>query len=269
MNAWLQMLGIDSLKPFLTALLLPPVPWLVLILLGAWQLRRRRWLGSTLVLLGVALEWASCTQAAGVLATRWLLRPPPALTDLKPLKTPPAAGQTAIVVLGGGRTDSAEYPHYSLSTISMERLRYGIWLSRETGLPWAFSGGLSPGSDPGPTEAAIAARVAREEFRHPLRWAEDQSRDTHENAVRTLALLRQEGVGRIVLVTHDMHMPRSMRNFERARSAAGLSIELVPAPVGVLRKQPKWVAGDFYPTARGIAQTRYALREWLGLLAGA
>jgi uncharacterized SAM-binding protein YcdF (DUF218 family) len=267
MNAWLQMLGIDALKPFLTALLLPPVPWLALIVLGAWQLRRRRWLGGSLVLLGVALVWISCTQAAGALATRWLLRPPPALTDLKPLKTPPPSGQTVIVVLGGGRIDTAEYPHHSLSTISMERLRYGIWLSRETGLPWAFTGGLSPGAEP--TEAAIAARVGREEFRHPLRWAEDQSRDTRENAIRTLALLKQEGVGRIVLVTHDMHMPRSMRNFERARAAAGMSIELVPAPVGVLRKQPQWVAGDFYPTARGIAQTRYALREWLGLLAGA
>jgi uncharacterized SAM-binding protein YcdF (DUF218 family) len=269
MNAWLQMLGIDSIKPFVTALLLPPVPWLVLILLGAWQIRRHRAWGTLLVLLGVALEWASCTQAAGVLTTRWLLRPPPALTDLKPLKTPLPAGQTVIVVLGGGRTELAEYPEYSLSTISMERLRYGIWLSRETGLPWAFTGGLSPGADPGPTEAAIAARVAREEFRHPLRWSEDQSRDTHENAVRTLALLRPEGVRRIVLVTHDMHMPRSLRNFQRARDAAGLSIELVPAPVGVLRKQPQWVAGDFYPTAGGIAKTRYALREWLGLLAGA
>lgn len=269
MNAWLQMLGIDFLKPFLTALLLPPVPWLVLIVLGAWQLRRRRWLGGTLVMLGVALVWACSTEAAGLLATRWLLRPPPALTDLKPLKTPPAAGQTVIVVLGGGRTDVAEYPHHSLSTISMERLRYGIWLSRETGLPWAFSGGLAPGSDPGPTEAAIASRVARDEFRHPLRWAEDQSRDTHENAVRTVALLRQEGVGRIVLVTHDMHMPRSMRNFERAQAAAGLSIELVPAPVAVPRNLHRWVASDFYPTARGISRTRYALREWLGLLAGA
>ncbi|MEN9631413.1 MAG: hypothetical protein RJA10_4641 [Pseudomonadota bacterium] len=269
MNAWLQMLGIDGLKPFVTALLLPPVPWLALIVLGAWRMRRRRWLGGSLVMLGVALEWISCTQAAGALATRWLLQPPPALTDLKPLKTPLPSGQTVIVVLGGGRIDTAEYPHHSLSTISMERLRYGIWLSRETGLPWAFTGGLSPGSDPGPTEAAIAARVGREEFRHPLRWAEDQSRDTRENAVRTLALLKQEGVGRIVLVTHDMHMQRSLRNFQRARAAAGMSVELVPAPVGSLRKLPQWVAGDFYPTARGITQTRYALREWLALLAGA
>lgn len=269
MNAWLQMLGIDGIKPFLTALLLPPVPWLALMVVGAFSIGRRRWPGRVLVLLGAVLAWASCTQAAGVLLTRWLLSPPPALTDLRSLKTPAASGQTVIVVLGGGRADLGEYPQRSLSAISMERLRYGIWLSRETGLPWAFTGGLSPGSNGGPTEAAIATRVAREEFRHPLRWAEDESRDTHENALRTVALLGREGAGRLVLVTHDMHMRRTLQHFQRARDAAGLTMELVPAPVGANRKPPSWVASDFYPTAGGIARTRYALREWLGLLAGA
>lgn len=269
MNAWLQLLGIDFVKPFLTALLLPPVPWLVLILCGARLLGRRRALGWSMLLLGVALEWASCTSAAGWLATRWLLSPPPALTEPQLLRAPAAAGTTVIVVLGGGRSDVAEYPQHSLSFISMERLRYGIWLSRETGLPWAFTGGLSPGSDPGETEAAIATRIGRDEFRHPLRWAEDQSRDTHENAVRTVALLGRQGVGRIVVVTHDMHMPRTLRHFRRAIHAAALRIELVPAPVGINRQPPTWVLSDFYPTATGIARTRYALREWLGLLAGA
>ena len=152
----------------------------------------------------------------------------------------------------------------------MERLRYGIWLSRETGLPWAFTGGLSPGSNGGPTEAAIATRVAREEFRHPLRWAEDESRDTHENALRTVALLGREGAGRLVLVTHDMHISGARCSISSGRvTTAGLSMELVPAPVGANRKPPSWVASDFYPTAGGIARTRYALREWLGLLAGA
>jgi uncharacterized SAM-binding protein YcdF (DUF218 family) len=269
MNAWLQMLGIDFVKPFVTALLLPPVPWLVLIILGARQIGRRRWLGWSLLLAGVALQWASSTAAAADLVTRWLLNPPPALADVQSLTRPLSSGQTVIVVLGGGRSDAAEYPQHSLSPISMARLRYGIWLSRQTGLPWAFTGGLSPGSDPGPSEADIASRIAREEFRHPLRWAENESRDTHENAVRTIALLRKEGVGRLVLVTHDLHMPRALRHFQRARDASGLTIELVPAPVGIGRKGPEMAFSDFYPTAGGIARTRYALREWLGLLAGA
>lgn len=270
MNAWLQMLGIDFVKPFLAALMLPPVPWLVLILLGAWQCNRRRWLGLPLLLLGVVLEWASATTGAADLVTRVLLDPPPALADVRPLAAPLTAGRAVIVVLGGGRANVAEYPEASLSPISMERLRYGIWLSRETGLPWGFSGGLSPGSDPGPTEAAIATRIARDEFRHPLNWAEDRSRDTHENAVQTVDLLRRQGgVGRVVLVTHDLHMPRALGHFRRARDAAGLRFDLVAAPVGQGRPGPTSSFSDYYPTAQGMARTRYALREWLALLAKA
>jgi uncharacterized SAM-binding protein YcdF (DUF218 family) len=270
MNAWLQMLGIDFVKPFLAALLLPPVPWLVLIVLGAWQWNRRRWLGLPLLVLGLALEWASATTGAANLVARVLLNPPPALQDVGRLAAPLPAGRSVIVVLGGGRATVAEYPEASLSPYSIERLRYGIWLSRETGLPWGFSGGLSPGSDPGPTEAAIATRIARDEFRHPLQWAEDRSRDTHENAVQTVDLLRRQGgVGRVVLVTHDLHMPRAFGHFQRARDAAGLRFDLVAAPVGQSRPGPSPSFSDFYPSAQGIARTRYALREWLGLLAGA
>lgn len=270
MNAWVQMLGIEFIKPLLTALLLPPVPWLVLIVIGARQLGRSRAWGWTLLLAGVALQWASCTSAAADAMTRWLLDPPPALHGPSLLgATPPVAGQGVIVVLGGGRAGLAEYPEMSLTPISMERLRYGIWLSRQTGLPLAFSGGLPPGSRDGPSEAAVATRIARDEFRHPLRWAEDRSRDTHENALRSVELLRDQGVGRLVLVTHDLHMPRSLRHFQRARDAAGLGFEIVPAPVGVTRDDDEWALSDFYPTAVGIARMRYALREWLGIVAGA
>jgi hypothetical protein len=49
----------------------------------------------------------------------------------------------AIVVLGGGMEALApEYGVSSLRATSLERLRYGIWLGRETGLPVAFSGGV-------------------------------------------------------------------------------------------------------------------------------
>lgn len=270
MNAWIQLLGIDFVKPFLTAMLLPPVPWLALIVWGGVRLARQRRLGWTLLLLGVVLEWASATEAAADAASGWLLNPPPVLADVRALTAPPPrAGQSVIVVLGGGRTEAAEYPAVTLNPISMERLRYAIWLSRQTGLPLAFSGGRAPGSRDGPSEAEIATRIAREEFRHPLRWAEGRSRDTRENALRTVEMLRPEGVGRLVLVTHDLHMPRALGHFERARDGSGLAFELVPAPVGSTRQFPEWALSDYYPTPHGAARMRYTLREWLGLLAGA
>ena len=270
MNAWIQSLGLPILKPVLAALLLPPMPWLLLILLGAWLLRRRTALGWALLLAGVALEYASFTTAAADVAAQWLLAPPPAMRHPRhAVDPPPAEGGTVIVVLGGGRTAAAEYPEVSLSAISMERLRYGIWLARETGLPLAFSGGIGPASGDGPSEGSIARRIAAEEFRHPLQWVEERSRDTRENAELTVRLLRHAPLGRLVLVTHDLHMPRAIRHFLRARDAADLGFEIVPAPVGITEAREPWSIADFVPSPQGIARSRYAFREWLGLLAGA
>lgn len=273
MNAWIQAIGLDAVKPLLTAALLPPVPLLLLTLLGAWWLRRRPWLGGTAVLVSVVLQWAIWTPAGADALTTWLLKPPPTLPPTA-LQTPAAQpGGTVIVVLGGGRSKSADYGQWTLTPISVERLRYGVWLSRSAGLPLAFSGGAGPGSqhgdDPGPSEGEIATRIVRDEFRHELAWVEDRSRDTRENAQRSVDLLRERPVARLVLVTHDLHLPRALRHFRRARDAAGLGFEIVPAPVGLVEAGPDWRMGDFLPSPAGIGRSRYALREWLGLLAGA
>ena len=263
-------MGLTAVKPLLTALVLPPVPWLVLVLMGAWQLRRRPWLGWPVIVTALLLTWFSWTSLGAVAVTQALLKPPPPLRDLKALVArPPAAGQTVVVVLGGGRNELQEYPFTAPSAITLERLRYGIWLSRQTGYPLLFSGGKAPGDERGLTEAEVATRVARDEFRHPLRWAENRSRDTHENAVQTIELLRRENVGRILLVSHDLHLPRALRHFERARDAAGLVLEIVPAGCAVPDRAERLTVYDFFPSPAGIWRLRYALREWLGIVVGA
>ncbi|MDP1901701.1 MAG: YdcF family protein [Rubrivivax sp.] len=266
MNELFLTLGIEGWKPLLSSLLLPPLPLLLLVLVGARLMFRRRLLAWLLILLGVLGLWLGSTSAVGRGLTFWLTSPPPALSesDLAELKHAP---RTAIVVLGGGRRVLA--PEYGVSTLqprSIERLRYGLWLARETGLPLGYSGGLAHGAEPGPTEAEIAARVAEREFGRPLRWQEAQSRDTHENAVKTVALLQPQGIARIVIVTHGYHMRRSLANFERA--AAGLHMEFVPAPMG-LPTGGALRASDWLPSVSGFEATRIAIHEWLGRLMGA
>ncbi|NML14357.1 YdcF family protein [Azohydromonas caseinilytica] len=265
MNEIVMRLGLEAWKPALGSLLLPPMPALLLVLLGLALWRER--LGRALALLGVLTLWLGASDAVAEQAKRWLLAPPPALAaaSLKTLR--PA--QAAIVVLGGGREAWApEYGGSSLSLHSMERLRYGLWLARASGLGAGFSGGVGHAGATGEPEARIAARIAADEFRQPLRWVEDASRDTRENAARTVALLRPRGIQDIVLVTHDWHMPRAQRAFEQAAAAAGMRVRVIPAPVGLAPRveQPllRWL-----PSSEGFTLLRQVVRERIGLLMGA
>ncbi len=274
LNELLQQFGGAGWKPLLTALLLPPLPLLLLMLLGAALARRRPVLGWMLLLAGAAGIWLSSTTAMGQWLQRQLLDPARALSlqDLQQLQAPrrgAAPPATAIVVLGGGRESYApEYGAPSLSPYAMERLRYGLWLARETGLPVAFSGGTGHGQVAGPAEAEVAAQIAARDFVRPLKWTETESRDTSENAERSVALLRNAGVTRIVIVTHGWHMRRSQRAFEQAVAHSGGGIALVAAPLSLARGGSAG-ALRWLPSAGGFTDTRNALREYIGLWAGA
>jgi len=263
-------LGLESWKPLLRPLVMPPVPLLLMLLFGAALLARRRSvLGWGLVLSAVVALWASSTTLVGQWLVDGLTRPPPALSA-RAVAGLARAPKTALVVLGAGRRLLApEYGAADLPPLAIERLRYGAWLARQTALPMAFSGGVALGNDPGPTEADIARHVAERDFGLKLRWTEDRSRDTNENAIRSVALLRGEGIERIVLVTHGFHMRRASAAFRRAIAHQRATIELVLAPMGLHASQGPTTIGDWLPTMEGFALTRLALHEWLGWLAGA
>lgn len=268
MNDLFVMIGIESWKPLLEDLLMPPVPFVLMVLLGARLMYRRRLLAWTLTLGGTLGIWLMCTTVAAHALTQLLLMPPRALSqnevgDLK------KAQKTAIFVLGGGRRlVSPEYGLSNLNDISLERLRYGIWLSRETGLPLGFSGGIGWASEEGPSEAEIAARIADREFGRPLRWTETQSRDTNENAMRTVQLIKDQNIEHLILVTHHYHMRRAVAAFNRAAQRNGVKLEITAAPMG-LPGAYHMRFSHWLPTPGGFTGVRFALHEWIGRLAGA
>ena len=269
MNSLLALMGIESWKPILTALLLPPVPLLLLTLIGARLILPRRGLGWFVILLSVVLVWLSACTGSARLLMQFALHPPAVLSAdrIQALKAEAQAKRPiAIVVLGGGMEALApEYGVSSLRSASLERLRYGVWLGRETGLPVAFSGGVGWAQLDAKPEAQIATQIAASEYGRPLKWIEDSSRDTRENAARTIALLKPQGIRRIVLVTHGYHMPRALRNFERA---AGTEIRIEAAPMGMARRGDRQVL-DWIPTTDGFQDMRNVLRELVGLAVGA
>jgi uncharacterized SAM-binding protein YcdF (DUF218 family) len=267
-NEIFVMLGIESWKPALAALFLPPVPFVLMGLVGGRLMYKRRLMGWSLLLLGSLGTWFMCTNVAGVALTNMLVMPPRVLSpsEIGDLKKAP---KTAIVVLGGGRKKlSPEYGISNLNARSVERLRYGLWLSRETGLPVAFSGGVGHGQDDGPAEAEIASRIAERDFGRPLKWTETQSRDTNENAMRTVPMLKEQGIERIVLVTHGYHMRRAAAAFERAAERSATPMQITPAPMGGDGAQ-RLELGDWLPSRSGFEMTSIALHEWLGRVTGA
>jgi uncharacterized SAM-binding protein YcdF (DUF218 family) len=269
MNSILAELGIESWKPILAALLLPPVPFLLLLLVAGLLLWARRGIGWLLMGLSIVGLWLCQCAGFGEILSTVALRPPAALStaQIAGLKRDVQSRRNvAIVVLGGGREAFApEYGVASLTPWSLERLRYGLWLARETGAPIAFSGGTGWGqTNDGLSEAQIAARIAASEFGRPLRWTEEESRDTRENAGRSVALMSRAGVTELVLVTHAWHMPRAMRAF--AEAGAG-RVKMIAAPMALAPRVDvpllKWL-----PSSEGYLHVRAVLRECIGLLMG-
>ena len=272
MNELFLNLGIESWKPVLGSLLLPPVPFLLLTLVGARMIAWRRIWGGLMVLASSAGIWLGACSVTGEWLQSVLLSPPRPLgaeriTALK--RDMLARPAVAIVVLGGGREALApEYGVANLNPRSLERLRYGIWLGRQTGAPLMFSGGLGHAAESGATEAEVAAEIATRDFGRPLRWTESRSRDTRENAQYAVAALREHKVERLVIVTHGWHMPRALRAFREASTRAGAGWEIVPAPMGLARRVERpslrWI-----PSHEGFLLVRAVLHERIGWWLGA
>ena len=271
MTDLLQTLGIEGWKALLGQLLVPPLPLLLLLLVGAWQLARRRGPGGrapglAALLAGVLGLWLLSTPVVGRALIASLTKPPAPLSAAQ-IGALVAAPRSAILVLGAGRKLlSPDYGVADLKPLTLERLRYGLWLARQTRLPAGYSGGLGWGGLSGATEAEIAGRVVERDFGQHLRWLEDRSRDTHQNAVYSVQLLHAAGITQIVLVTHDFHQQRALAEFRRAIAQAGVGMQVLPAAMGQAVPGPIQ-PGNWLPSAEGLVLSRLALHEWVGWLA--
>jgi uncharacterized SAM-binding protein YcdF (DUF218 family) len=96
---------------------------------------------------------------------------------------------------------------------------------------------------------------------HARITAEEQSRNTIENAVFARLLAQPKPGERWLLVTSAFHMPRAMAAFR----AAGFPVQAYP--VDWRTRGPIDVTQPFDSLAAGLQQTDTAVHEWVGLLA--
>jgi uncharacterized SAM-binding protein YcdF (DUF218 family) len=232
------------IKTLLRNLILPPAGLVLLGLFGLMLLKRRPTMARALLTVSLVSLWILATPVVADGLSGLVERIPP--LDL----SQPTGAQAIVILGGGGQVKRApEYAAPAARPLLLERLAYGAYVARKTGLPVLISGA--------PIEAAAMRETLQRNFDIPVRWVEDQSGDTFQNAENSVRILKDDRIERIVLVTHATHMLRSLQEFK----AAG--IEAVPAPTGFASTRGHSIEG-YFPSPDGLMQSYTVLYELLG-----
>ena len=239
---------------FVKHLLMPPGILLLLLVLAWWFRRSRPRLAGVCFALGAGGFWLMSLPVAVQWGAKTLEREPPlAREEWATL----AQRADAIIVLGAGRERGdlawgADQP----TGVALERERYAARLAKASGLPILTSGGLHYGTPP--SEARLMADSLRDDFGVTVRWQEERSRTTWENALFSAEMLLPQGIKRVVVVTQAWHMPRSVWSFQKA------GFEVVPAPVAFLGVDNARPLGGWMPEFKSIWQSGQLLNEAVG-----
>jgi len=100
--------------------------------------------------------------------------------------------------------------------------------------------------------------VLEQEFHTSVRWVEDKSNNTADEARECWKILAPQGITQIALVTHAWHMPRAKMVFEQA------GFTVIPAPMGFSTDSPFSIL-QLLPNADALRQSARALHEWIGI----
>jgi uncharacterized SAM-binding protein YcdF (DUF218 family) len=242
MTLWLLL---KYCKSGLRNLLLPPGGALLAILLGLWLWRRAPRLGRALILIATLTVWILSTPFVAARIEAAAQRYPPLNLEQ------PTQAQAIVILGGGGQRDFApEYGGPEAEPFLLERLAYGAYVARRTGLPILVTGFH--------IEAVAMRDTLERHFGVQARWVDDQSYDTFENARNSVRLLHADGIDRIVLITRSTHLWRSTHEFLSA------GIQVVPAPVNVSDPDPPRTLLSFIPDASALLRSHDAIYEWLG-----
>jgi uncharacterized SAM-binding protein YcdF (DUF218 family) len=238
------------LKNLVSAFLLPPLSLIVLGVAGVLFLKSRPVLGKLLIIATLILFYILSIPIVAERALQTLKVPTKSNSEISKVQ--------AIVILGGGTyIEAPEYGGHTVSQYGLERIRYGAYLHRYTGKPILVTGGDLLGI--GSSEAEQMKSVLENEFHVPVKWSEDNSRDTRENAYNSFSVLRKSKITHIALVTHAWHMPRAIREFEQA------GFKVTPASTAYVTKRTKNLF-SFIPSADAFLKSRLFIYEVIGIL---
>lgn len=242
----------------LSGFVLPGAPLVGMLLAWLWRAygegvanKRRRYAASVLFWLSAFLLWGCATP---FVASRWMAF---VESHAPPLNEAAARSADAVVVLAGGRRINAlEYSGHALAPESLERLHYGIILSRRFKQELVLTGGSEAPGLPAAGELMRAAAAVYGVVPLAVETVSITTRD-HPAGIRAVA----PQLRRVIIVTSAFHMQRSLNIFR------GAGYEVVSAPTGYTDQTLDPLFG-WVPSAAALKASNSALRETLGLLRG-
>lgn len=181
----------------------------------------------------------------------------------RPDVSQPGTKVDGIIVLGGAEDQRVGRKRGVMSfNEAGERMMEAAGLARQ--FPQArivISGGSANMLDETPPEAEATAKFFAEFGIPPERLiVEARSRNTHENAVFTSALVKPAAGEHWLLVTSAFHMPRAMGCFRKA----GFAVEAFP--VDYRTSGLGEVLQPFSSIPEGLRRVDFVLKEYVGLL---
>lgn len=171
--------------------------------------------------------------------------------------TPDEKQQAAIVILGGGNNHMPEMQSWIVSEDTWKRINYAAYLSKQLHLPILTSGGGIHESK----ESDVMKETLEHLFRIPVLDYENQSINTHDEAVLLKPILIKHQLKTIYLVTSAYHMARSVYAFQQT------GIKIIPAPSGymnILGDKPRILV--YCPSISALNVSVIAWHEAIGLV---
>ncbi|KAF0218893.1 MAG: hypothetical protein FD174_2676 [Geobacteraceae bacterium] len=243
-----------AIKKFLTAFLLPPGIFIVLLFCsGVWLARRKNWKAGVFNAVLALLLWFCSTAPFADFLMGGLE---------KGAKIPASLHGDVIILLGGGIYEYARdlSGRGTPSEEALSRLVTAVRAQKRMNVPVIASGGawLKGGT----SEAGVLKRFLTDlGVPESMIVVEERSRDTAENARYCREICARYGFRKPLLVTSSYHMRRSVAAFNRA----GVTTQPLPAFI-ITGVREEYSLFHYLPSVGALRCTSAALHEYLGLM---
>jgi uncharacterized SAM-binding protein YcdF (DUF218 family) len=240
--------------------LIPPNLFILLTGIGlalAWRWTR---LGLVVATVGGALLYLASTPVVA----DYLIGSVKTLAGAMPLL--PSEGPPGAIIVLSADYRRSDGPGRSLTVgpVTLERLREAAREERRRGLPVLVSGGRPDEIED--SLAEIMSKVLQDDFRVSVRWREDRSLNTYENAAFSADILRRAGVPSALLITHCRDMARALWSFH-AVGYPVIPANCSPQQTGQPTPDEAYSlsVSSFFPQVPALLVSYRALHELIGL----